>query len=184
MNSSELPSIHDLLGITTTTTEVSNVNKPVFPLNLTFWNNMPWKSNYSHASSSSVLPDLFGDDSVSGRQGSRDYHHGRHSSRLDPSSVQSMGHVHFVSGSSDGIAQMVIPASIGTVVHHVTPSITMNFSLVNQESNLLLDENGYFGNGTGGLNDTDFNAASLSTAGTIVTSVILGIMILTTVIGE
>ncbi|KAA0196882.1 hypothetical protein HAZT_HAZT002197 [Hyalella azteca] len=78
---------------------------------------------------------------------------------------------------------MVIPASIGTLTHDVSFVSTFNSSLINNDQYWTLFDNK-------SNNDTDIDGsydgatAAMSTAGMIATSVVLGVMILTTVIGN
>ncbi|XP_018025412.1 5-hydroxytryptamine receptor 2A [Hyalella azteca] len=180
MNSSDLPSAHILLGLSTTTTEASNANKPIFPLNLTLWSsvNMPWRSNVSHT-------DMEPMSSSSSRQTSS-YYDPRSRPHFSPSSgyeLEGRKGPMLPHGAAEGIAQMVIPASIGTLTHDVSFVSTFNSSLINNDQYWTLFDNK-------SNNDTDIDGsydgatAAMSTAGMIATSVVLGVMILTTVIGN
>ena len=197
MNSTGLPPIHDLLGITTTTTEVSVGNKPSFPLNLTFWSqfNFPWKFNNNSISST----------------GSNNYEvDDTNSPKNSDESLQSTGDDVYLSGSlpSSGfnpavnaetmhytakgiyedMAQMVVPASAGPMFRHSTvTSFVGNISIipVNLDVPWYLSGNSSLIGGETNTTDEEFSSpAAMSTVWMIITSVILGIMILTTVIGE
>ncbi|KAF2366529.1 G protein-coupled receptor rhodopsin-like [Trinorchestia longiramus] len=186
MNSSDLPSAHVLLGLTTTTTEVSNVNKPIFPLNLTLWGsvNMPWRSNSSTGGR---------EDSGSSSRQSSSYNEAR--SRSHYSSSPAYDQIHslddarrgsvFSHDSVEGVAQMVIPASLGTMTQEASfVSTTFNSSLLNDDHYWVLFDNKSVSNSSDLEGSGDEASNAMSTAGMVVTSVILGVMILTTVIGN
>lgn len=196
INASELPSVHDLLGLTTTTTQVSNVNKPIFPLNLTFWSaNMPWKMNISsnlEEFSESDVPGNGNDDDddqtalLDSHPSPNGYYSGSSATGTGYGfSVPSVGRMLHTPAAHD-VAQMVVPAGIGTYFQHTTPSFaSLNISFVNQDSTWFVEDNILLSTERTSENATDsnMNGVAMSTAGMIATSVILGIMILTTVIG-
>lgn len=183
MNSSDLPSAHDLLGITTTTTEVSYVNKPIFPLNITAWNvlNMPWRINFTGQDEDETFTSTssrqIGYDSRSSHDYSSGYDVGNWADE------NRRGTAAFAYGASEGVAQMVLPTSLGTMVQDPSFGSMLNSSLLNNDHSWVLYDNRSDVNGTD-LGNVGEHRAGMSTAGMIITSVILGIMILTTVIGE
>lgn len=190
INSSELPSVHDLLGLTTTTTQVSYVNKPIFPLNLSFWssNIMTWRVNTS-TNKDYEDPSTENDDGSLSYMNENIHSSNRHNMESSSSSRfgNSFGGIAFSADKPHDVAQMVIPASVETIMQQY-PTIFFppyNISSSHQDSNWY-PENFSSGSTLHVENGTElgFGSPQMTTAGTVITSVVLGTMILTTVIGE
>ena len=200
MNSTGLPPVHDLLGLTTTTTEVVSVNKPIFPLNLTLWSAITssWRGNYTKQGSPVIdsyaedMEDSFTTDRGPVGESLPDLNYNPYEGSHGSNDNLGGGyHLDESRGSPVGFAQMVVPASVGSIFqqsapHHHAP---FNISFMNHESiGLLVFDNSTTGTTYGNLTTLTTGGEGvrdpMSTLGVVVMSVLLGLMILTTVIGK